>query len=116
MGLNKLKPIDTTNLVNDLNVQTNRIRTLLSKNAITLLKKENNQIFPVKKGQRIAYIAIGAPGENAISTQLKNNYNATVFLFGSRATIGKQLMDDQLANNIPAEKADSSSANALIKK
>ncbi|MDO9155349.1 MAG: glycoside hydrolase family 3 N-terminal domain-containing protein, partial [Sediminibacterium sp.] len=58
LGLNKLQPIDTTNLVNDLNVQTNRIRTLLSKNAITLLKKENNQIFPLKKGQRIAYIAI----------------------------------------------------------
>jgi beta-glucosidase-like glycosyl hydrolase/CubicO group peptidase (beta-lactamase class C family) len=116
LGLNKIKPIDTTNLVNDLNVQTNRIRTLLSKNAITLLKKENNQIFPIKKGQRIAYIAIGAPGENTITTQLKNNYNATVFLFGSRATIGKQLMDDQSANNIPAEKADSSSANTLIKK
>lgn len=116
LGLNKLQPIDTTNLVNDLNVQTNRIRTLLSKNAITLLKKENNQIFPLKKGQRIAYIAIGAPGENAITTQLKNNYNASIFLFGSRATIGKQLMDDQLANHIPAEKADSSSANSLIKK
>jgi beta-glucosidase-like glycosyl hydrolase/CubicO group peptidase (beta-lactamase class C family) len=116
LGLNKLKPIDTTNLVNDLNVQTNRIRTLLSKRAITLLKKENNQIFPLKKGQRIAYIAIGAPNENIISSQLKNNFNATVYLFGSRATIGKQLMDDQSANNIPAEKADSSSANALIQK
>ncbi len=116
LGLNKLKPIDTTNLVNDLNVQTNKIRTLLSKNAITLLKKENNQIFPLKKGQRIAYISIGSPGENAITKQLKNNHQATIFLFGTRATIGKQLMDDQSANNIPAEKADSSSANGLIKK
>lgn len=114
LGLNKLKPIDTLNLVNDLNVLTNPLRIKITEQAITLLKKDNQQIFPLKKGQRIAYIAIGASGENAITKQLKNNFQASIFMFGTKATIGKQLMDDTNANIIPAEKADSNSANILI--
>ncbi len=116
LGLNKVTKIDTANLVNDLNVQTNLIKTQLSKNAITLLRKENNLSYPLKKGQKIAYVAIGAPGENSISVELSKAYNATVYLFGTRASIGKQLMDDAAANQIPADKADSSSAKQLIEK
>jgi beta-glucosidase-like glycosyl hydrolase/CubicO group peptidase (beta-lactamase class C family) len=114
LGLNKVSKIDTTNLVNELNVQTNLIKTQLSKNAITLLRKDNNHSFPLKKGQKIAYVAIGAPGENTISAELSKAYQATVYLFGTRASIGKQLMDDASANQIPADKADSSSAKQLI--
>ncbi len=115
LGLNRVQPIDTTNLVSDLNQQTNRIRTLLSKNAITLLRKSNLQAFPLVKGKKIAYISIGAAGLNTIAAKFGKELNADVYQFGAKATIGKQLMDDQSAGIIPADKSDSASAKALVK-
>ncbi len=114
LGLNNLQPIDTTNLVNDLNVQTNIIRASLSKNAITLLRKNDGTAFPLDKQKKIAYISIGAAGKNFIATKLEAELNATIYQFASKAVIGKQLMDDQSANIIPADKSDSNAAIKLI--
>ena len=114
LGLNKIETIDTTNLVNDLNVQTNRIRTLLSKQAITLLRKNNPGIFPLNKEKKIAYISIGAAGKNAIATKFERELNATVFQFAAKPMIGKQVMDDFSANTIAADKADMNSVTTLI--
>ncbi len=114
LGLHSPTNIDTSNLVTDLNMHTNHIKTLLSKNAITLVRKNNNGIFPLKPGKKIAYISIGSPNENFISNQLKQNFQADIYRFGTKATIGKQLMDDANANNIPFDKADSSAAFELL--
>ncbi len=114
LGLNKLQVIDTTNLVNDLNVQTNRIRTLLSKNAITLLRKNNGEAFPLNGNQKIAYISVGAAGKNTIATKFQQTLHAAIYQFGAKPSIGKQLMDDQSASIIPADKSDSNAAIALI--
>ena len=114
LGLNKIETIDTTNLVNDLNVQTNRIRSLLSKQAITLLRKNNPGIFPLNKEKKIAYISIGAAGKNAIATKFEKELNATVFQFAAKPMIGKQVMDDFSANTIAADKADMNSVTTLI--
>lgn len=113
LGLSNLKPIDTANIVNDLNTQTTRIKTLLSANALTLLRKQNENIFPLTKGKKIAYICIGAPGENVIAAKLRAEYNADVYLFGSKNELGKQLMDDK-SPVIIIEKSDSASAAQLI--
>ncbi len=114
LGLNKLQPIDTSNLINDLNVQTNFIRAALSKNAITLLRKKNNDAFPINKTKRIAYVSIGAAGKNTIATKLEQDQKADIYQFATKAMIGKQLMDDQTANVIPVEKADSNAAVKLF--
>jgi beta-N-acetylhexosaminidase len=114
LGLNKVQTIDTTNLLNDLNVQTNRIRTLLSRNAITLLRKANSHLFPLNASKKIAYISIGAAGLNTIAGKFQQQLNADVYQFGAKVLIGKQLMDDKLAGIIPADKADSASANTLF--
>ncbi len=114
LGLNNLQTIDTSNLVNDLNVQTNRIRTLLSKNAITLLRKNSNAAFPLNGNQKIAYISIGATGKNTIATKFQLALNADIYQFGAKPSIGKQLMDDQSANIIPADKSDSNAAVLLM--
>ncbi len=114
LGLNNLQPIDTSNLVNDLNVQTNIIRAALSKNAITLLRKNDAASFPFNNQKKIAYISIGAAGKNSISTKMEIELNATIYQFASKAAIGKQLMDDQSANIIPADKSDSNAAIKLI--
>ena len=59
LGLNKVEPIQTEGIVNDLNLQTTRIKTLLSAEALTLLNKKNENIFPITKGKKVAYVCIG---------------------------------------------------------
>jgi beta-N-acetylhexosaminidase len=113
LGLANFEPIQTENLLADLNAPTNAIRQLVSEGALTLLKKENPSVFPIAKGKKIAYITIGAAAENTISNRMKTAYNADVYLFGSKAQVGAQLMDDR-TSIIPADKSDSAGAVQLI--
>ncbi len=113
LGLNKVVPVQIENLLSDLNAQTNPIRSLVSENALTLLNKPNASIFPITAGKKIAYVSIGAAGANMISTKMKNQYNADVYVFGSKAQVGAQLMDDK-TSIIPADKSDNASASQLI--
>ena len=113
LGLHHFTAIDTTGLVNDLNKQTNAIRKQLSEQAITLLNKENEAAFPITKGKKIAYISIGAAGENTIARLLRTNQQADIYLFGSKSQLGKQLMDDQ-TGVIPVEKTDSAAVDQLL--
>lgn len=121
LGLNSVKPIETENLLADLNIQTKKIDSLLSKNAITLLRENNSRtLLPLssRRGvggevKKIAYISIGAAKENAIASRLRTENNADVYLFGSKASIGNQVMDD-LHKIIPTDKSDSAGAEKLI--
>lgn len=113
LGLQKVDSIVYDGLINDLNAATNPIRKKISEESITLLKKDNANIFPLIPQQRIAYVSVGAPGENTISTALKTNYHADVYLFGSKSAIGKQLMDDQTGVTT-IEKTDSAAVEQLL--
>jgi beta-glucosidase-like glycosyl hydrolase/CubicO group peptidase (beta-lactamase class C family) len=113
LGLNKIQPIQTENIADDLNKQTVRIKTLLSENALTLLRKQDETIFPIPKGKKIAYICIGAPAENVITAKLKADYGADIYLFDSKNELGKQLMDDKNPITI-IQKSDSAAATELI--
>lgn len=114
LGLPHFTNIDTSHLVTDLNFQSTRINTALSKNAITLLRKNNAEIFPIKPGKKIAYISIGAPEENRISHLLKQQYQASIYRFNNKASLGNQLMDEVKANDTPIERVDSLAAVKLI--
>lgn len=113
LGLNKLTPIETEGLLNDLNIQTNHIRTLLSNNALTLVRKQNETVFPLNKGKKIAYVCMGAPAENTIAAKMRTEFNADIYLFGSKKSVGKELQDDKNPATI-IEKSDSSGALQLI--
>ena len=113
LGLDKIEPIQTEGLVNDLNAKTTRIKTILSANALTLLRKQNETVFPLTRGKKVAYVCIGAPSENTIAAKLRNEYNADIYLFGSKTEIGKQLMDDK-TSVVTVEKSDSTGALQLI--
>jgi len=52
LGLNEQKPIQTENITNELNANTNEIKTLIAQNAITLLKLSNKDALPVKTGKK----------------------------------------------------------------
>jgi beta-N-acetylhexosaminidase len=113
LGLNNVQSVQTENLVADLNAQTNTIRAQVSENALTLLRNPNPFILPLQKGKKIAYVSIGAASENVMASKMKAQYNADVYLFGTKAQIGTQLMDDK-TSIIPADKSDSASAAQLI--
>jgi len=113
LGLDKIEPIQTEGLVNDLNAKTTRIKTILSANALTLVRKQNEMVFPLTRGKKVAYVCIGAPSENTIAAKLRNEYNADIYLFGSKTEIGKQLMDDK-TSVVTVEKSDSAGALQLI--
>ena len=115
LGLNNFKDIDTTNLLADLNKQTDTLNKQIAENAITLLSLNNSSLIPLTKNssQKIAYIAIGASKQNAIMTRLLGDYSADVYLFGNKAKIGSELMDD-VHKIIPADETDTSSAQQLI--
>lgn len=113
LGLNKIEPIETEGLVDDLNKQANLIRTQLSANALTLLRKQNENIFPLAKGKKLAYVCMGSPSENTIAARMRTEYNADVYLFGSKNTVGKELQDDKNPVTI-IEKSDSAGAAQLI--
>lgn len=113
LGLHTVTPIETEGLLNNLNTQTTRIKTLLSKTALTLVRKQNENIFPIAKGKKVAYICMGAPAENVIAAKMRMEYNADVYLFGSKKVIGKELQDDKNPVTI-IEKIDSAGAFELM--
>lgn len=72
LGLNKWKPIDTMNLVKDLNAKTDEIRYRVARETITVVKNEQtkkNDIF------KTAYVAIGATQPTAFGNGLYNHIN-----------------------------------------
>ncbi len=56
LGLNQVKPVDTTNLVNDLNPKTNAICYEVAKKTITVLN--GSSILP-ESAKKIVYVGIG---------------------------------------------------------
>lgn len=114
MGLNHFTAIDTAHITADLNLHTKKTDELLSANALTLLQFNNPGLVPIQKEKKTAYIAIGAPDEPAIAARIRTAYHADIYLFGAKANIGNQVMDD-LHKVIPADKSDSAAATQLIK-
>lgn len=90
LGLNKIEPINTTNIINDLNKSTENITKQIGEQAITLVKQNNDAVFPVGFNvsnkdvlPKIAYISIGNGKENVVSTTIKKTWDGDVFLFNN---------------------------------
>jgi beta-N-acetylhexosaminidase len=96
LGLNEWKPVDTTNLLNDLNAKTDAIRYEVAQKSITVLAKASQAAsrndyadIPLKKGQKIAYIGIGSSMLNNFGKRLQEDFNADVFLFSYKDSSDK---------------------------
>ena len=73
VGLNNYKPVDTTNLISDLNsLEDDLIYEEIAENAITLLRNDLNSV-PIKdlELKKIAYVALGDDDGSAFLEQLK---------------------------------------------
>ena len=85
LGLSKFIPIDTTNLVNDLNAKTDNIRRKVAKESITVLKQPTGSIsLPLNKNKKIAYVSIGDGELNAFGRNLVDDYKADSYLYSWR--------------------------------
>ena len=115
MGLNHYQPVDTRNLVADLNVETKYIKTEVARNAITLLN-DNSKVIPLKAERKIAYIAIGVSKENAIATRLKSEVNSDNYFFSGEvnAVITKETIEPQTGAKKIDTIGDRQSAEELI--
>ena len=88
LGLANMQPIDTSNLVSDLNAKTDEIRREVSRKALTWVKMVNPTGFrneylslPLKKGKKIAYVGFGTTELNAFGRRLQEDLGADVFFY-----------------------------------
>jgi beta-glucosidase-like glycosyl hydrolase/CubicO group peptidase (beta-lactamase class C family) len=101
-GLAEWNPIDTNNLVNDLNANTETLKRSIADKSITLLKNEHN-VLPLSAAtmlfmnkatneqRKIAYVAIGITADNVISKKMREELNADVFFFSYKSDAGRIL-------------------------
>lgn len=81
LRLNQLSPVKTGNLVNEINANTNEIKTLIAQNAITLVKRSDSEAIPLKTGKKIAFVGIGIDKANVFASRLQQEYNTDTYTF-----------------------------------
>ena len=78
LALSKWKPVDTTNLVNDLNGRTDEIRYRVARQTITIIK---NKIANYIASPKIVCVSIGVSSPGFFVNTLHERRNADVFNF-----------------------------------
>ena len=88
LGLNQPQIIDTNNLLNDLNAETNSIKTRVARNVITVLRNAAN-LHTGKLERRVAYVGLGVNQANQFSNRLSQDLRADTFHFSYKDTEAK---------------------------
>jgi beta-glucosidase-like glycosyl hydrolase/CubicO group peptidase (beta-lactamase class C family) len=88
LGLAQMQPIDTNNLLTDLNAKTDEIRREVARKALTWVKMVNPTGFrneylglPLQKGKKIAYVGFGTSELNSFGKRLQEDLGADAFFF-----------------------------------
>ncbi|MBC7586908.1 MAG: serine hydrolase, partial [Chitinophagaceae bacterium] len=87
LGLDKIEEIKLDNITADLNAATNGIRQRLSKDALTLLRLQNPDLLPLQSKKKVAFVGIGINQMNAFAVEVKEAYNAKVFLMDYKDSV-----------------------------
>ena len=87
LGLDKIEEIKLDNITADLNAATNGIRQRLSKDALTLLRLQNPDLLPLQSKKKVAFVGIGINQMNAFAAEVKEAYNAKVFLMDYKDSV-----------------------------
>ncbi len=88
LGLNKWSPIDTNNLLADINAKTDAIRYEVAQHSITILSQAGTkasrtdyaQVPLTDKQKKIAYVGIGSSELNEFGKRMQRDFDANVFL------------------------------------
>ncbi len=107
LGLNRMVPIDTSNLLSDLNAATDAIRYDVAKDGITILSLAENKAsrtdyatVPLVNKKKVAYISIGNTELNDFGKRMKQDFNADVFFFSYKDGADKA---DQILKAVPKD-------------
>jgi beta-glucosidase-like glycosyl hydrolase len=94
-GLSTLEPVNLNNLTNDLNAKTGEMHRQIAQRSITLLRNDDQAIFPLAKGRRIAYLGIGLSKDNEFAKEIRDEYDAHVYYFdyGLKEDMVKPMLD-----------------------
>lgn len=79
LGLNKIEPIETAYLLEDINAKTNQIRYEVAVKSMTLLRN-GSSAFPAQQGKKIAYVGIGLTRLNEFGKRMQEDLNADTYL------------------------------------
>ena len=95
-GVSNFTPVNTINITADLNKDIPAMKKLVAENALTILRKENAELFTLvsdssKKLSDIAYVGIGLSTDNAFAKRMRKDFNAGVFLFNYKQDAGRVL-------------------------
>lgn len=95
-GLSHFTPINTINITAELNKDIPAMKKLVAENALTILRKENAELFHLatvvnKLSSDIAYVGIGLSTDNAFAKIMRTDFNAGVFLFNYKQDAGRVL-------------------------
>jgi beta-N-acetylhexosaminidase len=82
-GLSNWTPADTYHLSEDLNEKIAATKKMIAENALTLLRNDQPQLFPLNGNikKRIAYIGVGLTQDNAFAKRMREDFNAAVYYF-----------------------------------
>lgn len=102
LGLNKWSPIDTNNLLEDINAKTDAIRYEVAQHSLTVLSQSGTrasrndyaQVPLTDEQKKVAYVGIGLSELNDFGKRMKNDYDANVFLLSYKD--GKEKADEIL--------------------
>jgi beta-glucosidase-like glycosyl hydrolase/CubicO group peptidase (beta-lactamase class C family) len=84
LGLDKPQVIDTTNLLEDLNKNTESIRQKVAANVITVMRNTAG-LLPFVAGERTAYVGVGTSTLNTFGKRLAADFKADTFLLDYKA-------------------------------
>jgi beta-glucosidase-like glycosyl hydrolase/CubicO group peptidase (beta-lactamase class C family) len=102
LGLNELKPVDTNNLLEDLNAKTNRIKYEAAVSTITLIKSESGA-FPLAQGKKVAYVGIDTTTVNEFGKRLKEDWKADTYFLTYKDSVTQA---DNILNSIKSSNYD----------
>ncbi len=107
LGLYEWKPIDTNNLLHDLNARTDAIRKEVAEETITVLSLASSKAsrtdyatIPLDKPKKVAYVSIGTSELNEFGKRMKQDYNADVFHFTYKDNAAKA---EEILKAVPAD-------------
>jgi beta-N-acetylhexosaminidase len=95
-GLHQWKPLSLDNITADLNKGIAEMKKTVAENALTLLRKEDADFFPLvanasMAAKEVAYVGIGISSDNAFARRMRSTYKADVYYFNYKQDAGRIL-------------------------
>lgn len=105
LGLASLQPVDTANLLADLNTGTEDFKRTIARNTLTVLHNDA-RFFPFAPGKRVAYISLGTAANTVFGNRLMQDFKADTlsFFYG----------EDSAQANYILQQVDSMNYDALV--